>query len=131
MENSDLPPGIGICADRFFMDHALVDWCFSRDYTVIGTVTNDKRCVPPSMRPNYLQGNPERYSRHCSLTAFIPERHAVRNFKSVLCLSSEHLDSRIDLKSGKPLSILAYNELKLGVDMANWCLKEYSTKKTT
>lgn len=134
VDKANLPTGTGICADRFFVDYALVEWCQNRGFTVLGTVRNDKRCVPPSMRKEHLQGNPEGYSRtvfteNCSLAAFIPPRHAVRNFKAVLCLSSEHVNSHTDPVTGKPLSIVAYNEHKAGVDMLNWCCKEYTTKK--
>lgn len=136
VENSTLAPGTGICADRFFIDFSLVDWCYQRGYSVLGTVRSDKRCVPASMRPQHLRGNPERYSRtvyaeNCSLSAYIPPHHATTNFKAVLCLSSEHLDARVDRQTGKPMSIMAYNDLKPGVDMLNWCSKEYSVKKTT
>ena len=136
IQGAQLPSGIRICADRFFMDYSLVAWCTERHYTVLGTVRGDKRCVPASVRKEHMRGDPERYSRTvyapgCSLSAFIPDNHAGRNFKVVLVLSSEHLDARVDGDSGKPHSILSYNELKPGVDMLNWCLKEYSTKKTS
>lgn len=133
---ASLPPGTGICADRFFVDFSLVDWCFRLNFTVLGTVRNDKRCVPMSMRKEHLRGNPERYSRtvyaqNCSLSGYIPPNHAHRKFKVVLCLSSEHINANIDRDTGKPLSILAYNKCKPGVDMFNWCSKEYTTRKPT
>lgn len=134
VSNSDLPRGIGVCADNFFMDVSLVDWCNDRHLSVLGTVRNNRRSVPPSMRKENLRGNPEQYTRfvyreRCSLVAYIPQRHAERKFKTVLCLSSEHMQGNTDDETGKPESIMAYNMYKAGVDILSWCVKEYTVKK--
>lgn len=136
VDSADLPQGCGVVCDRFFGDYLLVDWCLQRNLSVLCTLRNDKRCVPASMRRQHLEGNPERYSRtlfrpNCTISAYIPPRHAERNFKSVLVLSSEHLDASIDGDTGKPLSIITYNKMKPGVDMLSWCCKQYDVKKCT
>lgn len=89
------------------------------------------------MRADHLRGYLERYTRtiygdNCTpLSAYIPPRHATNNLKAVLCQSSEHLDDRTDPDTGKPMSIIVYNEFKPGVDMLNFCTKQCSTRKAT
>ena len=125
--------GYHVTHDNFFTSLDLCRNLKTKSISMLGTIRNNKRELPPIAHEMGKKVVP-RYSTEAlrteddiTLTAY-----KAKSNKVVLLLSSQHQTVSIsDDEKKKPEPILAYNRTKVGVDALDQMAKRYSTKAGT
>jgi len=116
--------------DNFFTSLPLVEYLAENKLAVVGTVRSNKPDLPPVLKE---RGNRALYS---SLFAFRPKvmlvSYVAKKKKVVNFLSSMHSSGLVDTgEKRKPEVALFYNKTKIGVDLMDQKVADYSCARIT
>ena len=97
INGANIPPGNALICDRFYTSVELARILLEKGVTLTGTCIQRRRFIPEIMKNASLRQDKEMgemitkqiFSEYISLVAYIPRKHFIRNFKSVLVLSTE------------------------------------------
>lgn len=119
--------------DNFFTSVPLAEKLLEKNLTIVGTLRQNKRDIPPVMKPSKLR---EKYSSefgfngNMTMVSYVPKKG-----KAVVLLSTMHDDKAVDDNSvsfkKKPEIIKYYNKTKGGVDTMDQMVRTYSCKRRT
>ena len=120
-----------INADSFFADQDLAMELLNNGLTLVGTVRQNKRFLPPEfVAKNGLQLHESRFGFQKKLTMVT---HQSKKANNVTLLSSMHAEPEIDesTRKMKPEIVTYYNNTKGGVDAVDYMAHQFSTKRKT
>ncbi|QQP50497.1 Uncharacterized protein FKW44_011512, partial [Caligus rogercresseyi] len=128
-----LGKGYNVTCDNFFTSKSLIDSLIEKKTSLVGTVRNNSRDIPP-IKEILLDKSLPIFStmvfkskNNCTLTAYKAKKN-----KSVMVMSSLHPTVSIsEKKKKKPETIEYYNHTKFGVDSLDQMCRLYSTKSGT
>jgi hypothetical protein len=125
MENY-LDKGYNICCDNFFTSYNLARKLMERSTSIVGTVRENRRELPPKRSLDLHQS----VFYECNGVNLV--QYKGKQNKTVFLLSTLHRGS-VCQKDGKkkPESIVFYNKNKCGVDKLDDMCKRLSTKSST
>ncbi|XP_071056421.1 piggyBac transposable element-derived protein 4-like [Onthophagus taurus] len=119
-----------ITMDNYFTSIPLAhDMLKNHKLTIVGTLRNNKREIPPSFLPNRkkeILSSQFAFAEKTTLVSFTPKRS-----KSVILLSTVHSTATIDEQSKKPEIILFYNSTKGAVDTFDQMAHNYTVARKT
>ncbi|CAF2798515.1 unnamed protein product [Rotaria sp. Silwood2] len=118
-----------VTIDNFFTSIQLAKELQMKNLTLIGTFRKNKPEIPiefQSNRKREIGSSLFGFYDGLTLVSFVPKQN-----KAVLLLSSKHHDSKIDIKTGKPIIILYYNKTKGAVDTVGQMCHKYTVKRGT
>ena len=120
--------GRTVVTDNFFTSLELLRNLRKRNIGLIGIVRKNRRELPKEFVSKISVAGTSLFGFHedATLVSYAPRRN-----KRVVLLSSEHSRSDIDVQTGKPEIILAYNKTKGGVDHLDEMCGAYTTRKRT
>ena len=120
--------GRTVVTDNFFTSLELLRNLRKRNLGLIETVRKNRRELPKEFVSKKSVAGTSLFGFHedATLVSYAPKRN-----KRVVLLSSEHNRSDIDVQTGKPEIILAYNKAKGGVDHLDQMCGAYTTRKRT
>lgn len=124
--------GRTVYTDNFFTSHALAVELSRRQLSLVGTVRKNKPFIPPILLDT--KKKPAGFTRFMfdndnklCLLSYVPKKNRI-----VLLLSTNHMDKNVAANAAKkPLSILAYNKFKAGVDLADQLRGNYTCQRKT
>ena len=123
-----LDVGRTVVTDNFFTSFALTRELRNRNLGHIGTVRKNRRELPREFTEKKSEAGSSLFgfNEDATLVSFAPKKN-----KRVVLISSEHSNADIDVTTGKPQIILAYNKSKGGVDHLDQMCGAYTTRKRT
>lgn len=116
-----------VTVDNFFTSVSLAKELQTKNFTLIGTLRKNKPEIPmefQSNRQREIGSSLFGFQDNLTLVSFVP-----RENNAVLLLSSKHYDNQVDIKTGKPVIILNYNETKGAVDTIDQMCHKYTVKR--
>ena len=125
-----LESGHNITVDNFFCSYSLGQELLKNNITMLGTIRKNRREVPASFgsaKNRELFSSRFAFTDTSTLVSYVPKKS-----KAVILLSTMHHDSHVqDDEEKKPDMIIDYNKSKIGVDIADQMMKQYSVKRST
>ncbi|XP_057693608.1 piggyBac transposable element-derived protein 1-like [Corythoichthys intestinalis] len=121
--------GRTVTTDNFFTSLSLAQRLRSRRTSILGTVNNFRREIPPSTRKSgQIEFTTRVFSTpEATLTVYAPKRN-----KTVHILSSMHSQVETeDTYKQKPNTVTQYNQAKCGVDVMDQMVREYAVRAQT
>lgn len=97
--------------------------------TLLGTIRKNKRQLPIEFVHGLNRPIPSSifaFKENCTIVSYVPKPK-----KKLLLLSSMHDIDAVDKDSGKPIMILEYNYMKIGVDMVDQLSANYNVARNT
>ncbi|KAF4530424.1 hypothetical protein B566_EDAN018556 [Ephemera danica] len=122
--------GRNVTCDNFFTDLQLLRTLLQNKLTLVGTLKQNKTCIPPEFKPNRereAESSLFGFQNDVTMVSYVP---AVG--KCVILLSSHHHDDNIvEVKKNKykPEIIDFYNKTKGGVDSMDQKVNTYTTRR--
>ena len=126
-----LDPGCQITTDNYFTSYDLAQKLLSRRITLLGTIRQNRKEVPRSLRATKDKepySTIHRFNGRVQLTSYVPKKSKV-----VILLSSLSPDTAIDASDErkKPNIIKNYNKQKCGVDVVDAMISHHSCSRKT
>ncbi len=106
--------GRNVTADNLFTSIAVAEELLEKQLTYVGTVRKNKGAIPAQMletKGKEVLSSMHVFSGKLTLVSYIPKKN-----KSVLVLSTQHHESKVEGPKKKPEIISYYNATKSGVD---------------
>lgn len=121
--------GRNITMDRKFTSLPTANALLDQNLTVVGTIMNNRKDVPPELRLQSLKDAIPGTIRFAfrdreTLVSYVPKKKKV-----VTVLSTQH--HNMEVQNDKPEIILYYNSTKAGVDTLDKCVRAYSCRRGT
>lgn len=119
-----LNKGYNICTDNFFTNVKLADNLVAKSTSIVGTIRENKRELPPAARSKMALHDSKFFqSGQCTLVTYQAKKN-----KAVHLLSTMHRRTECDGAKKKPTVIHYYNHNKCGVDVLDSMVKSMTTK---
>ena len=115
--------------DNWYTSYTLAMSLLQDKITLVGTLKKNKREIPAEFLPNKqkpISSSMFGFQKHATLVSFTPKKN-----KSVVLLSTMHLDAAVDAETKKPQIIQFYNSTKGGVDRVDQLCGNYSVSRRT
>ncbi len=106
--------GRNVSADNLFTSVELAEELLKKRLTYVGTVRKNKAAIPAEMlvtKGKEVLSSTHVFSGQMTLVSYIPKKN-----KSVVVLSTQHHDAKVEGSKKKPEIISYYNSTKSGVD---------------
>lgn len=121
--------GRNVTMDRKFTSLPTANALLDQNLTVVGTIMNNRKDVPPELRLQSLKDAIPGTIRFAfrdreTLVSYVPKKKKV-----VTVLSTQH--HNMEVQNDKPEIILYYNSTKAGVDTLDKCVRAYSCRRGT
>jgi hypothetical protein len=122
--------GHNITPDNFFASYSLGQELLKNKITILGTIRKNRKEVPASFstyKNRELFSSLFAFTRDTTLVSYVAKKSKVVTLHSTM-----HHDAAVDEgHKKKPAMILDYNKTKIGVDVIDQMMKQYTSKRAT